>query len=67
MKKSIALRLAAVPAFLAATAGSAMAALPADATTAIADMKTDGATLAGAFLVVCIAIAAVSILRKGAK
>lgn len=65
MKKSLALRLAAIPAFVMASAGSAMAALPADATTAIADMKEDGALLAGAFLVVCIAIAAVKILRKG--
>jgi hypothetical protein len=44
-----------------------MAALPADAATAMADMKTDAASLAGAFLVVCIAIAAIAILRKGAK
>lgn len=65
MKKSLALRLAAIPAFVLATTGSAMAALPADATAALADMKTDGTLLSGAFLVVCIAIAAVKILRKG--
>lgn len=65
MNKRFKLRAAGVAALIAATTGSAMAALPADATAAIADMKTDGALLAGAFLVVCIAIAAVKILRKG--
>lgn len=48
-------------------ATNAMAALPADVTTALADMKTDGATLAGAFLVVCIVIGAIKILKKGAN
>ena len=57
---------AAVAAAVSLAAVSAHAALPADATTAIADMKDDGATLAGAFLVVCIVIAAIKIMRKGA-
>ena len=65
MKKSIALRLAVINAAVFGAVSSAHAALPAEATTAIADMKSDGALLAGAFLVVCIAIAAVKILRKG--
>lgn len=65
MKKSLRLRLAAVASGLALAGSSAMAALPPEATTAIADMKDDGVLLGGAFLVVCIAIAAVKILRKG--
>lgn len=66
MKKSIALRLAAIPAVLAVSAGSAMAALPAEVTTALADMKSDGAIIAGAFLVAIIAFAVFKIMRKGA-
>lgn len=66
MKTSIKLRLAAVASGLALSGASAMAALPTEVDTAIADMKADGVTLAAAFLVVCIAIAAVKILRRGA-
>jgi len=65
MKKSLALRLGAIAAGLAASAGSAMAALPPEATAAMADMKDDATLLAGAFLVVIIAVAAIKILRKG--
>jgi hypothetical protein len=65
MKKSLALRLGAISAGLALATGSAMAALPAGADAAIADMKTDAVALAGAFLIVIIAVAAVKILRKG--
>lgn len=65
MNKRFKLRAAGVASLIAATTGSAMAALPAEATTAIADMKADGVLLAAAFLVVCIAVAAVKILRKG--
>jgi hypothetical protein len=64
MKKSLALRLAAVPAFVAATAGSAMAAVPADITSAISTMKEDGITVATAFVVAVIAVAAVKFLRS---
>ena len=60
-------RLSAVTALVLASTGSAFAALPADATSAIADMKTDGALLAGAFLVVCIVIGAIKVLKKGAN
>lgn len=49
---------------LAASTGSAFAAVPADVTTAISEMKTDGLVVAGAVLVAVIAIAAVKFLRK---
>jgi len=65
MKKSLFKRLAVVQAAALAAAGAAHAALPTEATAAMADMKDDGVLLGGAFLVVCIAIAAVKILRKG--
>lgn len=51
-------------AVLSVAAGSAMAAVPADVTTAISDMKADGLTVATAVLVAIIAIAAVKFLRK---
>lgn len=51
---------------IATLGASAFAAVPAEVTTAIADMKTDGLTVAGAFLVAVIAIAAFKMLRKGA-
>lgn len=47
--------------------GNAVAAVPADVTSAIADMKSDGITVATAFLVAGIAIAAFLFMRKGAK
>lgn len=50
---------------LAVTAGSAFAAVPAEVTTAVGDMKTDGLVVAGAVLVAIIAIAAIKFLRKG--
>lgn len=50
---------------LAAAAGSAMAAVPAEVTTALGDMKTDGLVVAGAVLVAIIAIAAIKFMRKG--
>lgn len=67
MGKKLKARLALVPAFVAATAAPAFAAVPADVTTAIADLKTDGLTVATAFLVAIIAIAAIKFLRKGAS
>lgn len=67
MNKRFKLRLAGATSALVAMSGSAMAALPPEATAAIADMKGDGALLAGAFLVVCIAIGAIKILKKGAN
>jgi len=65
MRKSLALRLAAVPAFVAATAGSAFADVPAEVTSAVAAMKTDGLAVAGAVLVAIIAVAAIKFIRKG--
>lgn len=45
--------------------GNAMAAVPADVTTALADMKADGLTVAGAVLVAIIVIAAVKFIKRG--
>lgn len=56
MKKSIALRLAAVPAFVAASAGSAFAAVPAAATTAITEAGTDMLTAVGAVITAMVAV-----------
>ncbi|HYP84395.1 major capsid protein [Variovorax sp.] len=64
MGKKLALRLAAIPAFVVASAGSAMAAVPAEITTAIADMKEDGVTVATAFVVAAIAVGAIKFLRS---
>lgn len=47
--------------------GNAVAAVPADVSTAIADMKSDGITVATAFLVAGIAVSAFLFMRKGAK
>ena len=46
-------------------AGSAFAAVPAEVTTALGDMKTDGLAVAGLVLVAIIAITAVKFIRKG--
>lgn len=48
-----------------ATISAAQAAVPADVTTALADMKADGLTVAVAVLVAVIAIAAIKFIRKG--
>ena len=60
--------LAFLAAFIGAPAfafiGAPAFALSADITAAIADMKTDATTLAGAFLLVIIAVAAIKILRR---
>lgn len=47
------------------SAGSAMAAVPADVTTALTDMKADALTVAAVVLVAIIAVAAVKFIRKG--
>lgn len=67
MKKSIALRLAAINAAVLGFTASAHAALPAEATAAMSDMADDAKLLAGAFLVVCIVIGAIKVLKKGAN
>jgi Inovirus Coat protein B len=49
---------------LLALVGLANAAVPASITTAIADMQADGVTVATAFVVAAIAVAAVKFLRS---
>lgn len=65
MKKSLQMRLAAIPAVVMASAGSAMAAVPADVTTALADLKTDALVVATAVLLAIVAIYAFKFIRKG--
>lgn len=48
-------------------AGNAMAAVPAEVTTAVGDMKADGITVATAFLVATIAVAAFLFMKRGAR
>lgn len=50
---------------LSALAGSAMAAVPTEVTTALSDMKADALTVAGVVLVAIIAVAAIKFIRKG--
>lgn len=50
---------------LLTAAGSAMAAVPAEVTDALADMKADALVVAGAVLVAIIAVAAIKFIRKG--
>jgi hypothetical protein len=50
---------------LAAPFGDALAAVPADVTTALSDAKTDSMAVAGLALVVIIAVAAFKYMRKG--
>jgi len=57
-------KLSLVGASLMAFGASAMAAVPADITTAISTMKDDGITVATAFVVAVIAVAAVKFLRS---
>lgn len=65
MFKNYRAKLAAVGTSLMVAGTSAMAAVPADVTTALADLKTDGVTVAGVILVAIIAIFAVKFIRKG--
>ena len=52
-------------ALVSGLSASAFAAVPAEVTTELASMKTDGLIVAGAVLVAIIAIAAVKFIRKG--
>lgn len=65
MTKFVKTRLAAVPAFVLATAGAAHAAVPAEVSTALAEMKSDAMTVAGLVLVAIIVVAAFKFMRKG--
>lgn len=58
------LRFASVPALLLAAVGSANAAVPTEITTAISSMQADGVTVATAFVVAAIAVAAIKFLRS---
>lgn len=57
-------KLRSLAALSTVAAGSAMAAVPAEVSTALGDMKTDGLAVAGLVLVAIIAIAAVKFMRK---
>lgn len=67
MLNNIKPKLAAASLALVGFSGSVLAAVPADVTTAVADMKDDGITIATAFLVATIAVAAFLFMRKGAR
>lgn len=56
MKKSVALRLSAIPAFVVATSGAAHAALPTEVTTAITTAQTDLLSLMSALTLAGVAI-----------
>lgn len=57
----------AVPASLTLLAGSAMAAVPADVTTALTDAKSDATTVAGVVIGIIVAIAAFLYMRRAIK
>lgn len=57
-------KLAALAA-LSMAAGSAMAAVPTEVTTALADAKADTLTVAGAALILVISVAAFKYMRRG--
>lgn len=60
-------KLAASSAVFVGAVGSAVAAVPTEVTGAMSDMKSDGITVATAFLVAAIAVAAFLFMRKGAR
>ncbi|MBK6295524.1 MAG: hypothetical protein IPF55_15525 [Rhodoferax sp.] len=65
MLKSLQTRLVLIPAAVMGAAGSAMAAVPADVTTALTDLKADALVVATAVLVAIVAIYAFKFIRKG--
>lgn len=65
MRKQIALKLAAIPAFVFATAGTAMAALPDTVATDVAAAKTD--MLAAIALVIGAMVAVWGLLKLASK
>lgn len=65
MKKSLALRLAAIPAVVAATTGSAMAALPANVSGALTGLSADSLEIAGIVLAAIVAVFAFKFMRRG--
>lgn len=58
-------KIAAAGAALVGSVGSAMAAVPADVSTALTDAKADALTVAGLALIVIIGIAAFKYMRRG--
>lgn len=58
-------KLAALAAMATVAAGNAMAAVPAEVSTALGDAKTDGVTVASAVLVAIVAIFAFKLMRRG--
>ncbi len=58
---------AVIGASLFGLASQAQAAVPAEVTTAIADMRSDGVTVATGFLVAAIVVAAFLFMRRGAR
>lgn len=65
MRKNVALKLAAIPAFVMATAGTAMAALPTEVETAVESAKTDMLSAVG--LVIGAMVAVWGLLRLASK
>jgi len=57
-------KVAAVPAMLTLGMGQVLAAVPTDATTALADAKTDVATIALAVLLIFVAIFSFKVLKR---
>jgi len=57
-------RISAVVGGLVVSTGSVFAAVPADVTTAMADMKADSLTVGAAFLVAVIAIKALHLMKR---
>ena len=57
-------KLQALAALAGVVAGNAMAAVPAEVTTALGDAKTDGVTVASAVLVAIVAIFAFKLMRR---
>lgn len=58
-------KIALVLSGLAASTGSAFAAVPVEVTTALGDAKTDGVAVATAVLVALVAIYAFKLMRRG--
>lgn len=65
MKKSLKLRLAAVPAFVVSAMGAAHAAVPANVSTALTDLQADALSVAGIVLAAIVAVYAFKFIRKG--
>lgn len=57
-------KIAAVSTGLVLSIGSALAAVPADVTTALTDMKADALTVGAAFVVAVIALKALHLMKR---